>query len=261
VAGSMAYMAPEILTRKGYTYTVDWWSLGVCAFELIFGRRPFRGKSTSDLTHSITHAHVKFPEDAGSKCSTQGLAALKSMLERNYHKRLGCTAPGSVQSFLDFQEHPWFDELDWDRLSNKELEPAFKPDEKKDNYNPTHELERLLLDEDTPRARKRNPKRDIATLSPEMRTLETEFTPYDFKAMNRRSYYPANPHTVTSVTVTSSSGGAGVPSRPETPAPGEGLDDSSFLPQIGTGEEGGHGETTSFDETMDVRRAMKKGLM
>lgn len=79
VAGSMAYMAPEILAKRGYTYTVDWWSLGVCAYELIFGRRPFRGKTNSDLTHSISKDHLRFPEDAESKCSRPGLQALKGV--------------------------------------------------------------------------------------------------------------------------------------------------------------------------------------
>lgn len=38
IAGSMAYMAPEVLLRKGYFESVDWWSLGVVMFELLFGR-------------------------------------------------------------------------------------------------------------------------------------------------------------------------------------------------------------------------------
>lgn len=93
VAGSMAYMgacssasadsvaypikiAPEVLTKKGYTYTIDWWSLGVCAYELIFGKRPFRGKTNSDLTHAITRDSLKFPEDASSKCSREGMFVL-----------------------------------------------------------------------------------------------------------------------------------------------------------------------------------------
>ena len=79
VAGSMAYMAPEILAKRGYTYTIDWWSLGVCAYELIFGRRPFRGKTNSDLTHSISKDSLRFPEDAESKCSRAGLQALKGV--------------------------------------------------------------------------------------------------------------------------------------------------------------------------------------
>jgi serine/threonine kinase 32 len=73
VAGSMAYMAPEILYKRGYTYPIDWWSLGVCAFELLFGRRPFRGRTNTALTHSISKDALRFPENAGEKCSTVGL--------------------------------------------------------------------------------------------------------------------------------------------------------------------------------------------
>jgi serine/threonine kinase 32 len=79
VAGSMAYMAPEILSKRGYTYTIDWWSLGVCAYELIFGRRPFRGKTNSDLTYSISKDPLKFPEDAENKCTRNGLQVLKGV--------------------------------------------------------------------------------------------------------------------------------------------------------------------------------------
>lgn len=36
-AGTLAYMAPEMLARKGYSTSVDWWSLGIVTFELLFG--------------------------------------------------------------------------------------------------------------------------------------------------------------------------------------------------------------------------------
>ena len=71
--------APEVLAKKGYTYTIDWWSLGVCAYELLFGRRPFRGKTNSDLTHSIVRDQLKFPEDAEKVCSREGLSFLKGV--------------------------------------------------------------------------------------------------------------------------------------------------------------------------------------
>lgn len=79
VAGSMAYMAPEILSKRGYTYPIDWWSLGVCAYELLFGRRPFRGKTNADLTHSIGKDSLRFPDDADKKCSRAGMMALKGV--------------------------------------------------------------------------------------------------------------------------------------------------------------------------------------
>lgn len=69
----MAYMAPEILHKRGYTYPIDWWSLGVCAYELLFGRRPFRGRTNTALTQSISKDALRFPENVGEKCSTTGI--------------------------------------------------------------------------------------------------------------------------------------------------------------------------------------------
>ena len=126
VAGSMAYMAPEILVKKGYSYTIDWWSLGVCAYELIFGRRPFRGRTNGDLTHSITKDSLRFPDDAEMKCSKRGMQVLAGFLERDVTKRLGCKPDG--EGIQDIQAHPWFSSFDWDKLENKQLQPPFVPD-------------------------------------------------------------------------------------------------------------------------------------
>jgi len=126
VAGSMAYMAPEILVKKGYSYTIDWWSLGVCVYELIFGRRPFRGRTNGDLTHSITKDPLRFPEDAEMKCSKRGMQVLAGFLERDITKRLGCGSNG--EGIHDIRAHPWFSSLDWDKLEKKQLPPPFVPD-------------------------------------------------------------------------------------------------------------------------------------
>ena len=102
VAGSMAYMAPEILAKRGYTYTIDWWSLGVCAYELIFGRRPFRGKTNSDLTHSISKDSLRFPEDAEAKCSRSGLQALKGVSRLLRHFLQICCKPSLARYVVSY---------------------------------------------------------------------------------------------------------------------------------------------------------------
>jgi len=211
VAGSMAYMAPEILTKRGYTYYIDWWSLGVCAYELIFGRRPFRGRTNSDLTYSISKDPLKWPEDAEKKCSRQGMQVLKGLLERDPSRRFGCKPHG--EGYQELRRHAWFKHIDWDTLESKEQIPPFIPDAKKANFDASHELEELLLEDNPLKAKARKANQD--NLSAEMRQMEDQFTSYDFKKMQRRSYYPHNQHIISTATGTSSGMAS---SRPGTPA-------------------------------------------
>jgi len=41
VVGTLPYIAPELLSGKDHSHKVDWWSLGVMAYEFFHGRRPF----------------------------------------------------------------------------------------------------------------------------------------------------------------------------------------------------------------------------
>ncbi|KAH8832585.1 kinase-like domain-containing protein [Flagelloscypha sp. PMI_526] len=211
VAGSMAYMAPEILTKRGYTCYIDWWSLGVCAYELLFGRRPFRGRTNSDLTHSISRDSLKWPEDVEQKCSRPGLQVVKGLLERDTSKRFGCKPNTGGE---EIRRHPWFAPLDWDALDSKTLVAPFIPDGKKANFDASHELEELLL-EDNPLKAKQRKAAFQENLTAELRQMEEQFTSYDFKRMQRRSYYPHNQSHLMSTATGTSSGLAS--SRPGTP--------------------------------------------
>nr|GAT42988.1 AGC/YANK protein kinase [Mycena chlorophos] len=211
VAGSMAYMAPEILTKRGYSYQIDWWSLGVCAYELIMGRRPFRGRTNSDLTYSITKDPLKWPEDAENKCSRAGMQVIKGLLDRDPTRRLGCQPHG--EGFQELKRHAWFKTIDWDTLESKQQTPPFVPDGKKANFDASHELEELLLEDNPLKAKQR--KANPENFSPEFRQMEEQFTTYDFKKMQRRSYFPHNQQLISTATATSSGMAS---SRPGTPA-------------------------------------------
>lgn len=41
VIGTPHYMAPEIIRGEGYSYIIDFWSIGVCMYEFMFGTLPF----------------------------------------------------------------------------------------------------------------------------------------------------------------------------------------------------------------------------
>ena len=41
IIGTPHYMAPEILIGKGYSYSVDLWSIGICLYEFMCGGVPY----------------------------------------------------------------------------------------------------------------------------------------------------------------------------------------------------------------------------
>ncbi|GBB98943.1 hypothetical protein RclHR1_03370010 [Rhizophagus clarus] len=187
VAGSMAYMAPEILLKKGYFDTVDWWSLGVVMYELLFSKRPFRGKTNPQLTQAILKDPLVFPDNVS--VSEECLDCMRKFCERDISKRLGC-GPNGLE---DIKRHPWFEGIEWDKLETKMATPPFIPDSKRANFDATHELEELLLEDNPLKAKKRaNPNQDLSELSREMRMMEEKFLVYDFTKMRRRSYYNNN---------------------------------------------------------------------
>lgn len=61
--GTPHYLAPEVLTSKGYTYSVDLWSIGIILYELIVGYFPF-GNDVDDpyeIYEDIIKKELSFP--------------------------------------------------------------------------------------------------------------------------------------------------------------------------------------------------------
>ncbi|KAJ3138805.1 hypothetical protein HK101_003691, partial [Irineochytrium annulatum] len=188
VAGSMAYMAPEVLGKKGYFNAVDWWSLGVVAYELLFGKRPFRSKTNEGLTEAIMNDPLAIPSEP-AEISSDAKDCIKGFIQRKLEDRLGAKEFGGMDVL---KAHPWFKGIDWVKLEAKELPPPFVPDSKKANFDATHELEELLL-EDNPlkaKARKKDangkleprvaPPNEDPSVTKLMNLMEEKFTVFDY---------------------------------------------------------------------------------
>ncbi|ESO00961.1 hypothetical protein HELRODRAFT_82648, partial [Helobdella robusta] len=119
--GTVEYMSPELASKckDGHDYTVDWWSLGVLCFELITGSNPF---SNGDLGEDTVNRLITSVEPSVPAFLSRHLASLiRSLLQKNPKFRLG------RNGIDDLKAHPFFNNLDWDKLQRKGLPPPFKP--------------------------------------------------------------------------------------------------------------------------------------
>jgi protein-serine/threonine kinase len=118
--GTTEYLAPEVLLDEAeYTKMVDFWSLGVLVFEMCCGWSPFYAEDTQQMYKNIAFGKVRFPRDA---LSNEGRNFVKGLLNRNPAHRLG--AKGDAEELMT---HPFFHDVNWQRLSKKMVSPPFKP--------------------------------------------------------------------------------------------------------------------------------------
>ena len=52
-SGTPGYMAPEVMLREQHGINVDYFAVGVKLYEMIFGRRPYLGKSRKEIKDRI----------------------------------------------------------------------------------------------------------------------------------------------------------------------------------------------------------------
>ena len=117
--GTPEYLAPEIIKGIGHNKAVDWWSLGTLMFEMIAGRPPFYSKSRIELFSLITDKPVKLHKDFSSEASS----FIQWLLDRSQKSRLGA----SERDAEEIKEHPFFRDMDWEKLRKKEIPSPFVP--------------------------------------------------------------------------------------------------------------------------------------
>jgi serine/threonine protein kinase len=68
-SGTPGYMAPEVMCRQNHSFCADYFAVGVIAYELVMGRRPYVGKSRKEIRDEILARQVKIP-DGSDYCSS-----------------------------------------------------------------------------------------------------------------------------------------------------------------------------------------------
>lgn len=60
--GTEEYIAPEVIKGCGHTSAVDWWTLGILIYEMIYGTTPFKGSNRNATFANILRDEVPFPD-------------------------------------------------------------------------------------------------------------------------------------------------------------------------------------------------------
>ena len=124
ICGTPQYLAPEVLLKKGYDKTVDWWSLGCVMFEMLSGRLPFAIKRGMKLNARVYERGVEFPQNM----TNEAIDLIKKLLIVDPQKRLGQGPDGSK----NIKNHPFFNNINWEDAKKKKLKPPFIPKLKND---------------------------------------------------------------------------------------------------------------------------------
>lgn len=142
MAGTKPYMAPEVFQvyvdgGPGYSYPVDWWSLGVTAYELLRGWRPYEIHSATPIDEILNMFRVERVHYSSMWCKGM-VALLKKLLTKDPESRLS--------SLGDVQSAPYLADMNWDAVLEKALTPGFVPNKGRLNCDPTFELEEMILE-------------------------------------------------------------------------------------------------------------------
>ena len=84
IAGTLPYMAPELLRGERGDQRTDIWALGVLLYEMVSGRRPFTGATGFEVSAGILHQELP-PLPSNVPAPTR--AVIQGCLEKNPAKR------------------------------------------------------------------------------------------------------------------------------------------------------------------------------
>ncbi|XP_071525049.1 atypical protein kinase C isoform X3 [Panulirus ornatus] len=156
--GTPNYIAPEILQGVEYSFSVDWWALGVLLYEMLAGKSPFDIVGASDnpdcntedfLFQVILERPIRIPRSLSVKAAS----ILKGFLNKNPVDRLGCHPE---TGFTDIITHPFFKTIIWEMLEQRQVPPPYRPRLESDrdlaNFPPEFTDEPIQLTPDDARA-------------------------------------------------------------------------------------------------------------
>ena len=125
------YIAPEILNEENHSFESDYYSLGIVAYELLFGKRPFNSIRRKELKVEIQNKEIILNKNDFHITGSNEMADfINLLLKRNRYERLG------YKSIEELKSHKLFKYFNWKDLYLKKIKSPFQPSHNiEDNFN------------------------------------------------------------------------------------------------------------------------------
>ena len=121
VIGTPHYMAPEILNGRGYSFSCDYWSIGIVTYEIFYKCFPFgeHARDVMEIYHDIMYSpNFKYPyQNSTYNCLNE---LIDSLLNKKIEKR--------ICSLNNIKKLDLFYNFNWNDLLNCNLKTPFIPD-------------------------------------------------------------------------------------------------------------------------------------
>ena len=134
-SGTLGYMAPEVILKKTQDFTVDFYSLGVITYELLFKIRPFKAKNKKEFKEFILNNDVCVKKKDIPVFFDKNIGNfINLLLCRKPNKRLGYF--GGIKEIF---RHPFLSDFDCvEGIKKKNIESPFNINYTSDNFDLSH---------------------------------------------------------------------------------------------------------------------------
>ena len=155
IIGTPHYISPEILQGKGYSLSCDFWSVGICMFEIFYGKYPFGNYANEviEIYKEILKYDFSFPIENSKVANVNTF--IKYLLNKKVNER--------ICNVSKLKKKTFFEGFDFDKLNDFKLKAPYKPI--KTNYskylNENRPYENMVQEDNTCVGKKKGKDNDI----------------------------------------------------------------------------------------------------
>ena len=118
IIGTAYYISPEVLVGKGYSFSCDYWSVGIITFEIYYNYYPFGNEANDpmEVYRDVLKKDLSLPYNGDKSVNS----FIKAVLNKKVSKRLS--------SLEQAKKHIFFNDFNWDDLIDLQIKPPYIPE-------------------------------------------------------------------------------------------------------------------------------------